>query len=592
MCIRDRGSRGAGENSAPLLPRSPAPLLLFLALAALLAWPYLRFRLAYPTDLAYHLRSLDSYWFRDIAAADKLAEFARRYLYGLSPAYWFQPNDHDLIRHRMGESLGHMRVVFLPLVVLGVVVAVGRGLRKSPGATHFPEWVAPSGVNSDPSATHFPEWVAPEGDTLEPAQGATHFRKWVAPERGAPERVAPAAAYRVVLLALLAAPVGAALVDVAITRVLSVVVPVTLLIGIGIDWLLTVVSGQWAVGSETAEPTPRSSPATRPAPLATHHPPLATHHAPPATRHAPLATRLSTLIFILLALMSLGTLRYALAEGPRWYSDYTMGGMQYGAAQLFALIEQRLAADPATEIILTPNWANGADMFPRFFLSDADQQRVRTLNVDAFLAEPRPLTPDMLFIMMPDEVERAQASGKFAAVAVEETVAYPDGRPGFLLARLAYAPNVAEVFAAELEALRQPVTETITLDGQPVTVTHTRFEAGQLADLFDGDTFTLVRHIAGNPVSYSFVFDAPRPVGGLAADFGTMDVGLTVTLTPPDGAPVTITQEFRGLGPDPHVEMPFPGAPPLVAEMTVEIRDLNAGEDVKIHVRELRLTSE
>ena len=30
----------------------------------------------------------------------------------------------------------------------------------------------------------------------------------------------------------------------------------------------------------------------------------------------------------------------------------------------------------------------------------------------------------------------------------------------------------------------------------------------------------------------------------------------------------------------------------LVAEMTVEIRDLNAGEDVKIHVRELRLTSE
>lgn len=386
------------------------------------------------------------------------------------------------------------------------------------------------------------------------------------------------AAYRVVLLALLAAPVGAALVDVAITRVLSVVVPATLLVGIGIDWLLTVVSGQWAVGREETQTAARSSPATR--------------YAPPATRHPPPATRLECLAFTLLALMSLGTLRYALAEGPRWYSDYTMGGMQYGAAQLFAIIEERLAADPATEIILTPNWANGADMFPRFFLSDADQQRVRTFNVDAFLAEPRPLTPNMLFIMMPDEVERALASGKFAAVAVEETVAYPDGRPGFLLARLAYAPNVAEVFAAELEALRQPVTETITLDGQPVTVTHTRFEAGEPGDLFDGDTFTLVRHIAGNPVRYEFVFASPRPVGGLAADFGTMDVGLTVTLIPPDGAPVTITQEFRGLGPDPHVDMLFPGAPPLVESLTLEIRDLNAGEDVKIHVRELRVTSD
>ena len=53
--------------------------------------------------------------------------------------------------------------------------------------------------------------------------------------------------------------------------------------------------------------------------------------------------------------------------------------------------------------------------------------------------------------------------------------------------------------------------------------------------------------------------------------------------------PVTITQEFRGLGPDPHVDMLFPGAPPLVESLTLEIRDLNAGEDVKlslIHISE------
>jgi hypothetical protein len=71
-----------------------------------------------------------------------------------------------------------------------------------------------------------------------------------------------------------------------------------------------------------------------------------------------------------------------------------------------------------------------------------------------------------------------------------------------------------------------------------------------------------------------------------------MDFALTATLVPPEGEPAVYEQEFRGLGPDPHVEMPFPGAPPLVQSMTLEIRDLTRGEDVKIHVRELSLKDE
>lgn len=297
-------------------------------------------------------------------------------------------------------------------------------------------------------------------------------------------------------------------------------------------------------------------------------------------------------LFTLLSLMSLGMLRLALTDGRTWFTDYTMGGMQFGASQLFDEIEARLAADPDLQVMLTPDWANGTDMFPRFFLSPEQQARVRTFNVDAFIGEKRELNDNMLFIMMPGEVDRANASGKFATVAVEETIPYPDGNPGFVLARLAYAPDVEAVFAAELEALRQPVTETGTMSGAPVTVTHTRFEAGQLSDLFDGDAFTLVRHISANPVRYEIVFDTPRPVGGLSGDFGTMDFAIKATLVPPEGEPVEFAQEFRGLGGDPHIEMPFPDAPALVEVLVLEIRDLNAGEDVKIHVRELGVTSD
>lgn len=483
-----------------------SPVVLFLALVVLLALPYVRFRMNYPTDLAYHLRSLNSYWFNDTTPAEKLGEFADRYLYGLSPRYWFRPNDHDLMRHRMLGYYGHMRPEFLPLVVLGLVVAVGGLLPGSGGARR--------------------------------------------------------ASYRVVLLALLAAPVGAALVDIAITRVLSAVVPATLLIGIGIDWVLRWVAafGAGEQGSNGAgEKGGRRSAAV------------------------------SMALFALLALMSLGLLRLALDEGPTWFTDYTMGGMQYGAGQLFPIIEEQLAADPNTRVMLSPDWANGTDMFPRFFLSAEQQARVQTLNVDAFISEKRELTPDMLFVMLPGEVDRARASGKFAAVDVLDTIPYPDGRPGFLMARLTYWPDVDAVFAAELEALRQPVTESIALDGGDVTVTHTRFEAGSLPDLFDGDTFTLVRHISANPVVYEIAFDAPRPVGGLALDLGTMDAGVTVTLVSPAGEAVAYEQAFRGLGPDPHVAMVFDRGPESVAAMRLELRDLNAGEDVKIHVREIGL---
>lgn len=483
-------------------------LVLLVVLALLLIWPYVRFRMAYPTDLSYHLRSLNSYWFNDISTAEKLGQFADRYLYGLSPAYWFRPNDHDLARHRMVGYYGHMRPEFLPLIVLGIVLAVGGMFGKGEG-----------------------------------------------------EKGRRGAGYRVVLLALLAAPVGAALVDIAVTRVLSVVVPATLLAGIGIDWILVRLA---RLGRGEGEKGRKGERARGSAVVAAG-------------------------AFVVLALMSLGMLRLALSEGPTWFTDYTMGGMQYGARQLFGIIEERLAADPATRVMLTPDWANGTTMFPQFFLTPEQQARVQTFNVDAFIGEKRELTPDMLFIMMPAEVDRARASGKFERVDIEGEIPYPDGRTGFYLVRLAYMPDIDAVFAAELEELRRPVSEPGTLDGAPVTVTHTRFEAGQLSDLFDGDTFTLVRHISANPVRYEIVFDAPRPVSGLALDLGSMDAGVAVTLIAPDGQSAAYSQEFRGLGPDPHIELPFPDPPPLVASMTLELRDLNRGEDVKIHVRELGL---
>ncbi len=454
-----------------------------IAFTFLLLTPYLRFRLTYPTDLAYHLRSLDSFWFKqDMTLAQKIGMFIDHYVYGLSPGYWFWPNTHDLERHRMAGYFGHLRPETIPLLLIGLIICLKR-------------------------------WRS--------------------------------SAHRAVLLALLVVPVGAANVDIAITRVLALVAPAAILMTLGLDWLLTRFKEKWQ--------------------------PL-----------------LALAVFLILSWVSVGLMAAALNRGPLWFPNYGLFGMQYGAPQLFDIIPEYLAEDPQTIVLLTPTWANGTDLFPRFFLSPEELFRVQTLNVDGFILNKQGLTDDMLFIMTPEEYVRAQQSGKFKEIAVERVFNYPDGSPGFYFARLAYVDTIDAIFAAEKAERQLPVDDTAVINGQIVAVRHSRLDSGSLDSMFDNDTFTLGRVMEANPAFVELTLSQPWVLRGLAADFGTMDFALTVSLYADDAAePVVYTQEFRGLGADPHVEMLFDQGPEQVTRLRIDVQDLNGGEAVKIHIREL-----
>ena len=149
----------------------PAALLLILFMI-----PALRFRVAQPNAFATHLRVLDSYWFYDRPLSQKLVQFVRTYAYGMSPAYWFIPNETDLVRHRM-LGYGNINIWLLPFFLLGAGLSLWRTLKGS-------------------------------------------------------------APHRIVLLAMIATPAGAALAHVALTRVMAFVVPATVLSALGIECLL------------------------------------------------------------------------------------------------------------------------------------------------------------------------------------------------------------------------------------------------------------------------------------------------------------------------------------------------------------------
>lgn len=108
--------------------------------------------------------------------------------------------------------------------------------------------------------------------------------------------------------------------------------------------------------------------------------------------------------------------------------------------------------------------------------------------------------------------------------------------------------------------------------------------------MIDGDRFTLARGQEANPIIIEFIFPEPRTVAGLSADFGSMDFTLTVRLSESqDAEPITYSETYRDLPPDPHVEMDFDNGPHEVMKVRFEIKDLKAGNQAHIHIRELAL---
>jgi len=156
-------------------------LLAAFCLALLLAVPFGRFLIQHPDATGWQMRLLGSYWLAEIPLMEKLGTLAGEYLRGLDPLYWYLPNSVDLPRHLM-LGYGHLLRQTLPLGLLGIFLAL-RHIR-------------------DPR-------------------------------------------YRTLLIAVLAAPGGAALVHIGITRLLVMVIPMAILTALAVQWMMDWAQRRW-----------------------------------------------------------------------------------------------------------------------------------------------------------------------------------------------------------------------------------------------------------------------------------------------------------------------------------------------------------
>ena len=148
-------------------------------------------------------------------------------------------------------------------------------------------------------------------------------------------------AHRTLILATLAAPVGAALVDWGITRGLAFIIPATLMTALGIEMALEWLRSKWSKLSQTLA---------------------------------------SLVIFAALAIFSFVMMADALTNGPTWYTNYGLDGMQYGARQVIPHAAQIAQAEPETTVYVSSTWANGSDVLLRYFADGIDNLKMGNIN--------------------------------------------------------------------------------------------------------------------------------------------------------------------------------------------------------------------
>ncbi|HOG77632.1 MAG TPA: hypothetical protein PL025_05145, partial [Anaerolineaceae bacterium] len=270
-------------------------------------------------------------------------------------------------------------------------------------------------------------------------------------------------AKKTVFIALLAAPSGAALVGPAITRLLVMIVPLSYMALIGMERVFTL---------------PR-----------------------PETR---LRKLLPALFWASWAALS-GLMTYdALKNGPTWFENYGMYGLQWGGQTLFDAIKTYARENPDKEIILSPNWANGTDVIARYFLGDP--LPISVGNIAPYTLYQLPLDKNKVFVMTPEEVAWLPETGKFSDVEVLKALPYPNGKPGFTFISLRYVDGIAEVFAAEQAERRQPKSAVLELFGQQVRAEYSPLDINAIYQAFDGDPNTLIRTFEANPLVISLEF--------------------------------------------------------------------------------------
>lgn len=314
-------------------------------------------------------------------------------------------------------------------------------------------------------------------------------------DRQKPER-------RVLLAAWLIAPLGSALIAIVITRMLIAIIPVAMITSLGLaqcfEWLQQLRIKRIILQSATA------------------------------------TGFIAATVIMLLNVMN---------NSQTWIKDYGVGGIQWGAKQVFTKSLELHEKYPQKRVRISGGWAWQADTLKMFFVPD--EYPIETGNADTFLDQYLPELSDFIFILIPEDFAKVVNSPIIGNYQVDEIIPLPNGEPGFYVTHFSYSPDVEQILESiRLEETRL-VEEKIQLLGQDATIRHTRILEGEIRNIFDNDHETFLNTSKVNPLVVEVEFSKPILMKGVSAVVGSENVHLTIELTTTEGE-FTFKEEFPG----------------------------------------------
>ncbi len=284
----------------------------------------------------------------------------------------------------------------------------------------------------------------------------------------------------------------------------------------------------------------------------------------------------------------------ALRNGPTWTADYGLYGTQWGARQLYlGAIPRFLAAHPDAVLSVSPDWANGGDIFPRFFGSS---ERVQIGGIRDYLGPVHartwsPIPGNLVFVDLASELQDVRSSGRFTPIQVLDVLYQPDGLPGFVFYRVAWVPDILEKLEKEEIQRRVPVPGTVRIgDLENVPVLTSQYDNGSPQEAFDGDSMSLFRGMEANPFVVEISLAGRRRLRGLGVLCGPDEyrVRVTVVGTGPDAGRRETTEAALVRDGDRTIGQ-FTFAPLLVETLRVEILEssVSPGDPTHVHLYEL-----
>jgi hypothetical protein len=298
---------------------------------------------------------------------------------------------------------------------------------------------------------------------------------------------------------------------------------------------------------------------------------------------------ISWIVFLALCGVNIFMLIDALKNGPTWFKDYNLHGMQYGAFQVFEPVKQYVKEHPSTQVFFSPSWTNGADIIVRFFLGD--DTPIKFHSIVGYIENNLPIPEDSLFVMTKEEYNFAVQSEKLADFQIEKTILCPDGTNCFYFVRLRYSDIAEELFAQEKAIRGQLQESTIKINGEDIKVRHTYLEANDqslnMQLVFDGNPYTNAKTYEANPFVIELTFPSPRTINGFSIVIGSAKVRITlIGYAFPGADPITYQFEGQGAFESPELSFDFP-EPMTVQILHIEQLDMYASEPTKNHIWEI-----